>query len=225
LGSLERLAAVLRIDLRGSTGHTVFGEILNWAGTNDDRCLDLLHYTLKLPPVDVKEWRHLEMLLHLGGSVWRATEDGLELRVDPTAMEAFTVATATQDSASDQLGLAWTSAYGRNADPSDAWDHAIKAVEATLIDVVVPNQTKPTLGHVVQHLRTQGHLWKLLLPGPNADYSVAPLVAMLDLIWPNPDRHGNSQPPRTPTREEAQAVVQLAVTVVQWARDGDVVRR
>jgi hypothetical protein len=65
-----------------------------------------------------------------------------------------------------------------------------------------PKQTKPTLGYVVQHLRTQGHLWKLGLPGPNADYSVEPLVSMLDLFWPNPDRHGNPQQRCTPSIEE-----------------------
>jgi hypothetical protein len=74
-------------------------------------------------------------------------------------------------------------------------------------------------------LRTQGNLWKLGLPGPDADYSVAPLVAMLDLIWPNPDRHGNPQQRYTPSIGQARQVVQLAVTIVQWARDGQIVRK
>jgi hypothetical protein len=39
---------------------------------------------------------------------------------------------------------------------------------------------------------------------------------MLRLIWPNPDRHANPNHRRTPSTEEARAVVHVAVTVVQW---------
>jgi hypothetical protein len=222
--ALDRLAAELHIDLIGATGRQKLEAVFNWA-EDEERFLDVLHYTLQLPTQKEKPTEHLEALLASGRSVWRVTPDGLERRVDPTAMQAFNAATATQGSASEELADAWSHAYGRNPDASDAWDHAIKADEAVLINVVVPNQTKPTLGHVVQHLRTQGHLWKLLIPGPNADYSVAPLVAMLDLMWPNPDRHGNPQVRRTPTIEEARAVVQLAVAIVHWARDGQIVKR
>jgi hypothetical protein len=48
---------------------------------------------------------------------------------------------------------------------------------------------------------------------------------MLELIWPNPDRHGNPQYRRTPSIQEARQVVQLAVAIVQWGRDGQIVRR
>ena len=106
--------------------------------------------------------------------------------MDATASAAFRKTTAPGDAASEELGDAWQKAYGRNPDPSDAWDHAIKAVEAILIPIVVPNQAKPTLGHVIGHLDTQGHLWKLLLPGPGEDFSVDPLVAMLGLMSPGP---------------------------------------
>jgi hypothetical protein len=40
---------------------------------------------------------------------------------------------------------------------------------------------------------------------------------MLRLLWPNPDRHGGTNS-RQPSLDEAQAVVHLAVTIVQWAR-------
>jgi len=46
---------------------------------------------------------------------------------------------------------------------------------------------------------------------------VAPLVSMLRLMWPNPDRHGGESS-RQPSLVEAQAVVHPAVTIVQWAR-------
>jgi hypothetical protein len=35
---------------------------------------------------------------------------------------------------------------GRNGDPSDAWDHAIKAVEDVLIPEMMRNNSNATLG-------------------------------------------------------------------------------
>jgi hypothetical protein len=43
------------------------------------------------------------------------------------------------------------------------------------------------------------------------------LISMLELMWPNPDRHGGGQQ-RLPSLDEARAVVHLAVTLVQWGR-------
>jgi len=61
----------------------------------DERFLDLLHYTLQDPPDpwEPNDWQHLESLLRYGGFVWRATERGLERRVDPTATAACDQAT------------------------------------------------------------------------------------------------------------------------------------
>jgi hypothetical protein len=51
------------------------------------------------------------------------------------------------------------------------------------------------------------------------------LLAMLELMWPTPDRHGDLHVRHTPSIKEARAVVQLAVTIVQWGRDGQIVRK
>jgi hypothetical protein len=117
---------------------------------------------------------------------------GIELRVDPTVTAAFEEATAQPDAVSEQLAEAWTQAYGRQPDPSDAWDHAIKvstikAVEATLIPIVCQNNAKATLSTVIGKLSSQSHRWKLLIRGKARDHSVASLVGMLQLIWPDPN--------------------------------------
>jgi hypothetical protein len=71
------------------------------------------------------------------------------------------------------LVVAWTKAYGREPDASDASDHATKAVEALLLPVVVPKQAQAKIGQVVGELASKGHQWDLGLrvnqtdpPGP-----------------------------------------------------------
>ena len=56
----------------------------------DDRPEDGLD-CLQLPTKNTKNWEALDLIVALGGSVWRVTEKGLERRVDATAMEAFAV--------------------------------------------------------------------------------------------------------------------------------------
>lgn len=136
----------------------------------------------------------------------------------------MTQAVAPHDAASKELGEAWRKAYGQHTDPSAAWDHSIKAIEHILKPVVCPNKAKATLGSIVGDLCAQAHLWKLALPGKDGDFSVARLVSMLNLIWPNPDRHGDGTPTAV-TLDQARAVVHVAVTVVQWGRAGVLTKR
>jgi hypothetical protein len=189
---------------------------------DEEYCLDVIHLLLQLDPTRVD---YLEALLAFGGSAWTATDTGLRRRVDLTAASAFERATEPSDIASSELSEAWSNAYNREPDASDAWDHAIKAVESVLIPVVVPMMDKPTLGNVLGQLSSLPHLWKLGIPGPNDAYSIESLVSILRLIWPNPDRHGNPSKRRSPTLDEARSVVQLAVAIVQWARDGQIVKK
>jgi hypothetical protein len=220
---LERLAALLRIDLRGTDGYGMLIGILAWTDDDDERLLDVIHYTLQIPTRRPNMWNELEVLLAYGGSKWAATGKGLQLRVDAIAMEAFSTVIAVPDGASDHLPLAWAGAYGRNPRPASAWHHSIKALEASLQGVVCPNNSTATLSQVIDELKTGQ--WKLEVRGRARDYSIDPLVQMLELVWPDPNRHGSPTPELPATKEEARAVVQLAVTIVQWARDGQIVRK
>jgi hypothetical protein len=92
--------------------------------------------------------------------------------------------------------------------------------------VVCPNHQGATLSNVIGELRAHNAtVWKLNVRGRNRDNNVLPLVAMLELMWPDPNRHGAPTPEPGAKLEEARAVVQLAVMIVQWARDGQIVRR
>jgi hypothetical protein len=162
-------------------------------GTSDeDAFLDLIDAALSVWGEAGNQSEALQRILESGASVWRVADDRESLTrvVSDQAQATFTSATSTADEATKELGEAWSNAFGRNGDPSDAWDHAIKSVEDVLIPVVVPSQSKPNLGHVVGQLRNQGHLWQMILPGKDQNHDVAPLVGMLDSIWPNHDRHG-----------------------------------
>lgn len=186
--------------LQLTPGHSsagTFEEIKNRCLKMDDRFLSVIDVLLyKFRSYDPNWVDRLDELLLVGNSAWMVVPDhkSLTRRVDPTAAEAVAHAIAPHDAASEELAEAWRKAYGRESDPSDAWDHSIKAVEHILKPVVCPNNAVATLGKIVGDLRSQPQLWKLVLPGTNGDFSADRLVAMLELIWPNPDRHGGGAP-------------------------------
>lgn len=192
---------------------------------DEDTFLDVIDALLQV--TDGAGADELETQLRIGGSVWTVADDRkrLQHRVDPTATEAYRRATVAQDRASEELRTAWNEIYGRDPNPSDAWDHAIKAVEAALIPIVVPNKAKATLADVLGQLKASPQEWRLLLTTSSTETAEIPTVeAALRLMWPNPDRHGGTGPSRTPPPAEAEAVVQLAVLIVQWARAGFLTR-
>jgi len=163
----------------------------------------------------------LEELLDQAASVWRVSDDGtaLERRVSDELADTVRLATTPEDEASKELRQAWSNAYGRNGNPSYAWSHAVKALEALLLQEVCPNQAKGNLGHVVGELKkTEGNKWLSSFPGRERDHSTLPLAAALELVWPNPDRHSEPNP-RTPTEAEARSVVAVTAALVQAHRE------
>jgi hypothetical protein len=186
--------------------------------------LDVVDAYLQETHRETDATKALRQLLTRGGSVWTVAPDkaALQRAVAPQTQIAFERATSVADVASKELGEAWANAYGRDPDPSDAWDHAIKAVEAILREIISPDNNSATLGTLIRDLRDGAHKFEFVLT--NGLGGVPTFVAMLQLLYPNPDRHAGPNN-RKPTLEEARAVVQLAVTIVRWGRDGDVVRR
>lgn len=208
-----------------ATSRGVGQALLQRAESDDEFCLDLVDIALTLWGQRADNANRLEHLLRAAGSVWKVApeNDHLDLAVDETMQATYEAGVAPQDEAATQLAEAWAKAFGRTVDPSDAWDHAIKAVEVVLIPVVLPKNPKATLGSVIATL-TPGSNWKMILPTNTLNFEVDYLVSLLRMMWPNPDRHGAATPGHTPTIEEARAVVSLAATLVQWARQAWIVQ-
>jgi hypothetical protein len=226
---LRQLAALLRVGVNpGANAATLGKSLIQAALGNQEFFLDLVDGALQIFRVADLARKSLAQLLDISGSVWTVADNGrgLESVVSEESQATYEAATSVADDITSEMREAWLNAFGRNGDPSDAWDHAIKAVENVLIPEMMPNNGNATLGSVVGELAGQnGTQWKMVLPGNNQDHNVAHLVAMLRLMWPNHDRHGGSSPTRTPSAQEARAVVALAATIVQWHREGWVVQK
>lgn len=201
--------------------------LIGWAVNDNERFLDLIDGSLHAWGPYANQSATLAGVLAAGGSAWTVGKDGISLVrvVNEQAQATFDAAASAEDQVSTELREAWSHAFGLNANASDAWDHAIKALEDVLIPAVIPNQTKANLGGVIGTLDKQGEAWQLCLPGNDLSGDVAPLVSMLRLVWPNHDRHGGSGDKRSPSLQEARAVVTLAATIVQWHREGWAVSR
>lgn len=219
--AMMQIAARTGINLRG-TGRSsdLMEQILGACEKSEDLFLDVVDATLQVMggPSD------LGQVLVSSNSVWAVARGGrgLERRVDVASVAEFEAALSPADTASAELQEAWSKVYGLHPDPSDAWDHAIKAVEAVLIPVVVPSNPKATLAHVAGELKSQPAQRSFALQSSSTTTDgVGTVEAMLRLMWPNPDRHGGGPgSARKPSQHEAEAVVHLAVTIVQWARAG-----
>lgn len=193
------------------------GQLINAVSRDDDLMLDLLDATLARGVVN--DSGTLRTLLSDASSVWTVRDDGRGLirRVAPAADQAYRTATSAADQASAELTEAWNAMYGVSPNYSDAWDHAIKAMETVLVPIVAPKNTRATLGTVTVELE-KGLKSVVFALGP-----AEALGAITRLAWPNPDRHGGDGS-RAPLEIETSAVVHLAVTVIQWVRAGVILR-
>jgi len=195
---------------------------------DDDQRLDLVDWLAhRLPPFRGSPndlIRELDTILTRGSSMWavgdRNGNPGLVRRV-PEGVQAGTEAViASSASAGSLLGQAWSALYGRNPDPEEAYEKAIKAVEEAGASIVSPNNSRATLGTMIADMRNQVD-WKLPLDSAQA----AVTLPMAEALWQGQQsRHGGNGY-RPPTLEEAESAVLLAVPLVQWFTSGVLQRR
>lgn len=216
---LIEVAAAVEFEFTGRNGP--LESLVDAYAADEDLMLDVIDALLKVNEV-FGYALELKGILERRGSVWtvQANGGGLERRVDITTSEAFRVAVTPRDAASSELSEAWRKAYGRDPDASDAWDHAIKAVEAALRPLVSPRNDRATLGTLIRDLSAKPEKWTFGLQNSGSNlHGSEVLIEMLRLIWPNPDRHAGENA-RVPDLTEAQAVLQTAINVVHLVRLG-----
>ena len=204
----------------------VTADLVETALKDDEFFLDLVDSTLKVFGQWENNYVSLRELLALAGSCWTVGVDCVSLTrvVSEELAQLVPEVTSPSDAISGELREAWANAYGRNGDPSDAWDHAIKALESALIPVVVPKKAKPNLGDVLGVLRANdGGKWKSAFPGKDDDNPVEQMVKTLEQIWPNIDRHQGVQVARQPTAAEARSVVAPTAALIQAHRESPLV--
>jgi hypothetical protein len=206
---------------------------------NDESSLDIIDGALNIIARDldadlaVEIAGDLETVLECGGSAWTfgVTPDDrlcLQRRVDETVAGRFATSTSTNSNAARHLRHAWHELYGRDGSPSEAFNQAVKAVEAAAIPVVAsPKKARPTLGTELPEMLQKPDKWQLSLTGRgNEQDGIEVVIDMMKLLWTSHrDRHGTPNEVSEVTREEAEAAVHLALTLVHWFETGLVARR
>ena len=117
------VAAGLDLDLPDGRPDWAYGQVLSYISKGDEELLDAIHVTLcvlrsgrvvyRHPP-----WQEVDRILTIGRSAWKATEEGLVHRANPTAQAAFERAVGSGDDVGEELQEAWTNAYSRDSDAS-----------------------------------------------------------------------------------------------------------
>lgn len=170
--------------------------------------LDVLDYMTRVYPSSRQD---LASDLETAGSVWRVDldEGGLRRRVPDEALASYEKALEEQPSAAEHLSNAWAHAFGLHSDPGRAWGDAIKALEAVLSPIVIPDARLAKLSDIQSAVRNAPE-GKFVIRAAGRDPK-ASLSGMLDAIPYEPGRHGSD-----PTRAEIETgrVVVLQATAI-----------
>jgi hypothetical protein len=180
-------------------------------------------------PADAGTWRtkwiELGVMLEDGGSAWKVNDDatGLDRRVDETVAQATrTTMQSAPANASHHLKRAWEAAYGVHPDATLAYSEAVKAVEAVVIPLTIPNDQVATLGKAIKHIRDTAARWSIAVDQAGTPAPVDAVLSLLGLVWHGQsDRHAGPNT-KAATLESAQVALHAAVTLVQWFTSGAV---
>jgi len=234
-----------RLRFSVGAGKPIRGQVLSKAQGNETMLLDVVDATL------AALWRQhkaqgqmggwgsddainaaaaLAGMLHEGSSAYEVDSAdvwGLRNVVDETAQAAFDDASDQPSDAAQLLRQAWRATFKRDPDYSTGYWKAVQAVESVAAQTFTPRDQAPSLGKAIRHLSDTVAQWSVAHLDDQQQASGETLLAMLRTIWQNHQRHvlEGGRAPEPATREEAEAVLFLAVTIVQWFQRDYVQRR
>jgi hypothetical protein len=172
--------------------------------------------------------------LYTIGEVNRKSGIGLLARVDPAVQEAVSHLVHHQTgSAGQHLTAAWGALHQLHPDPAASYSEAIRAIEAALGPIVLPNAKGPTLGQIKYALKTNTWASVLDRTGPDGKLpsiceatrsSVVFLIDLLERVYGTHARHGCGDEHREQTQTQAAAAVYAAVAILGWTQTGLLVR-
>lgn len=130
--------------------------------------------------------------LQEGGSVWRLAIEpygSLVRRANETTQALVDLASSPATDAARKIASAWSACYRQPPDYDRAYRDAVLAVEAVALMLVVPNNTRGTLGTVVSHITDTVEQWTVAgLDAPQQASGIT-LLAMLRTLWHSQQRH------------------------------------
>jgi hypothetical protein len=157
----------------------------------------------------------LEQILKEGGSAWRVSTLGvphLERRVPEAVSEAAEQVMTHSGEAGKLLADAWRELYGMSPDPSEAYRHAVRAIEAAAHESVIPDDPKATLGTMIKAMKDKPEKWVVTTEGT---HPVETIIDMMETVWTgHTDRHGEKGGVKDLVDGAADLAVQLAVALV-----------
>ncbi|WP_144276840.1 hypothetical protein [Parenemella sanctibonifatiensis] len=167
----------------------------------------------------------LKISLHEADSAWTLTKRprwGLVQLVDATATSAFE---RTRDEGGDAawlLAQAWEATFRQQPDYLTAYARIVQSIEAVALPILSPNDASATLGKAINNLSNSAEKWTVSSLDDRGQASAATLLAILRTVWENHQRHSSNdgKAPEPPDPNETEAVLFLAVTVVQWFQRG-----
>jgi hypothetical protein len=162
----------------------------------------------------------LSQILTDGGSLWRFEAEPhwcLTRRVSETAEAQFAMATRHNSDAASRLKQAWAECYRQNPNYDQAYRNAVLAVEAVVLPITSPRDPAATLGKAIARIRDSQDRWSLAGFKSGDPSGAQTLISMLQLLWKNQERHArNDGTIADVSPAEAEAAVNLAVTIVHW---------
>ena len=187
---------------------------------DDSFLLDATDIGLRL--ASLLERSELSTILELARSALETVDDEhghhrLRRRQPREMVELASATVSGPSRAAEHLQIAWSKCFGRPPEPNEACREAVCAIEAAAKPTLTPKDRKPTLGKMIRAIKDKQDAWTTDL---DTSTSVTRIMGMMEMVWEDHLRHGNTDEPLELSVEAAEILVQTSVLLVHWFETG-----